>query len=385
MRDQNKKIYVIAGEQSGDFIGSKIIAHLRLMDFTIDIKGVGGSKMMSCGLDESLFPMEDISVFGLFEIIPDIFRINSLIQKTIEHICKVKPQILITIDSPGFCFRVAEKIKQLLPNIYLIHIVAPSVWAYKPERAKKVANIYNELLTLLPFEAPFFEKYGLKTSYIGHPIFEQYNEYDENYGQALDELIMDGKISTNVVTITPGSRESEIKRLLPIFIQAIIKAQIPDTTCIILASSQKNQELIEQIMHLFNVQYLITQDKKLAFDAANFVIAKSGTNNLEIAAHKKPMLICYKLNWLTWWWLKKSLQVKYACLINIIADKEIIPEFIQNQCNPDSIAKKLKQLFIHSELCFEQTENSYRIIQTMGLGEKIEPSSRAAQIIYNNL
>ena len=373
-----KKCYIIAGEKSGDFIGAQIIRKLKHDFPNMQIYGVGGEQMLSGGLNKSLFPMEKISLFGLAEIIPHLFEVKKLINQTVLDIVRHSPDILITIDSPGFCLRAAEKVKTLAPQIYRMHIVAPSVWAYKPQRAIKMAEIYNHLLTLLPFEPPLFEKYGLKSNYIGHPIFEQTQNFSQ---EELDDFILTNKLTNNILTITPGSRIGEIKRHLPIFMKAVLSANFPEISCVILTANSQHIKLIAKIMNKYNVCYAITQNKTQAFAAAKVVLAKSGTNNLEIAAAGKPMLVCYKLNLITWWLIKPLLKIKYACLINILADAEIVPEFIQDKCSAHLIAEKLQELFENEQMRLSQVEKSQEIIKAIGFKSKQKPSQLASEII----
>ena len=370
------KVYLIAGEMSGDYIGSKIINNIKSTRPDTEFCGIGGDKMIAEGF-KSLFPMSQISLFGLVEIIPHIFKLRKLINQTAEDIVRQKPKILVTIDSPGFCFRVAEKVKKMAPEIIRIHVVAPSVWAYKPERAIKVAGLYNHLLTLLPFEAPLFERYGLKTSYIGHPIFEQ--EMPSN--QEVEEFKIAYDLSQDVIAITPGSRAGEIKKHLPIFVQSILASNLDHCKCLIVSSNKEHQSIIEKIMSKHNLQYIITDQKLLAFKSAKLALAKSGTNTLEIAACNTAMIVGYKLNFLTWWYLKRFIKIDYASLINIAANRLIIPEYLQDRFTVENIADSLTRIFSSPALRKKQTSESLKVIQQMGFGKNLSSSQNAAKII----
>ena len=209
------KLYLIAGENSGDFIGShlmKSLRHLNGVDASkIEFSGIGGFNMQQEGID-SLFSIEHINLMGFFEVLPHLFRISKLINKTVEDIVSRNPDMLITIDSPGFTYRVAERVREIAPHIKLVHIVAPSVWAYKPGRAKKYAKIYDHLLTLLPFEPEYFIAEGLKSSCIGHPVLEQV------FFQGSPSLRAEMNVRENakIIAVTPGSRKGEIRRHMPI-------------------------------------------------------------------------------------------------------------------------------------------------------------------------
>lgn len=376
-----RKLYFIAGEASGDFLGSKIISSLLEENDDLQICGIGGDKMLAAGLQKSLFPMTKISIMGIVEVLWHVLEIRGLIKKTVEHILKVNPQVLVTIDSPGFNFRVVEEIKKLAPHIVRLHIVAPSVWAYKPERAIKTAWIYNHLLTLLPFEPPLFEKYGLKSDFIGHPIFEQSFDREEN-----SELADFVSLSREpIIAITPGSRVSEIKMHLKIFTSAILQSDFPSAKCIIVCSSENHKALIHKILKGTRLQYITTLDKITAFHMADLVIAKSGTNTLEIAACNTPMIVGYKFNMFTWQYLKRLLKVKYASLINIFADHPIIPELIQYNCRPEKISEKINSFIKDSDLRKNQVTRSSQVLGQMGLKQEISPAKKAASLISQYL
>jgi lipid-A-disaccharide synthase len=374
------RIYFIAGEASGDLIGGKIITQLKALDQSIDCLGIGGSAMLSAGLRDLLFPMQEISLFGFFEILPQIFKLKKLIRKTIADILTVQPDIVVTIDSPGFCFRVIERIKALAPKISRIHVVAPSVWAYKPERAIKVASLYNHLLTLLPFEAPLFEKYGLSTTYMGHPIFEQ--DFSKPHHDDDSTRYADLKDNTQAarIVLTPGSRISEIKRHLPVFAKALKKLEVLPY-CTIVADNHLHHPLIHKILEKHKLKYLITQDKLAAFKAADLVLAKSGTNTLEIAACKTPMIVIYKVNMLSWWFWKCISNIKYVSLINIVADSQIVPELLQNDATAHNLAKKIREFLTNHRKMQKQVEKSQEVLQKMGLNQTLKPSQIAAKTI----
>ncbi len=379
------KVYFIAGEASGDLIGSKIIAHLKSYNQGINFLGIGGALMLSAGLKDSLFSMEEISIFGFFEVLPKIFKFKKLINKTVADIIATQPNIVVTIDSPGFCFRIVERIKILAPQIIRMHIVAPSVWAYKPERAIKVASLYNHLLTLLPFEAPLFEKHGLKTTYIGHPIFEQDFEQDFGNKDLTAEQLKDRYNTKGLnIALTPGSRASEIKRHLPVFAQALVGLKFL-SYCTVVADNKAHWPLIEKILKSYKLKYFITQNKLAAFKTASLVLAKSGTNTLEIAACRTPMIVIYKLNILSWWFLKLVFRLKYVSLINIIASERIIPELLQNEATAENLIQNIKDLLDKPNKAQNQVVKAQVILRQMGLSQDLKPSNIAADTIFKSL
>ncbi|MFK7974223.1 MAG: lipid-A-disaccharide synthase [Rickettsiaceae bacterium] len=375
------KLYIIAGETSGDFIGGQLIESLHKLspDKHLEIQGVGGVHMQNKGV-ESLFPLNQINLMGFLEVLPHLLRIKKLINKTVQHIVTYNPDILITIDSPGFTFRVAKKVRAIAPHIKLVHIVAPSVWVYKPGRAKKYANLYDCLLTLLPFEPPYFTKHGLDTICIGHPVLEQNFKFNSQILKkdfALDKNV-------KIIAVTPGSRPGEIERHMPVITEVCNNLSLDYNIKIIFVQTDKTYvNKISDYLDEAKFQFMFSTDRIKAFAVSDCVLAKSGTNTLEIAATGTPMLIGYKLNMLTFYILKMIIRIKYACLINIIADKEIIPEYIQLNFNANKITPQLKLLLDQGNRGNPQVLESRKILQSIGFNSQAKPSEIAAKKILN--
>ncbi len=376
-----KKIFIIAGEQSGDNMGAKLMQALLEQDKNIEFFGIGGALMGKEGI-KSLFPMSELSIMGFFEIIPHIPSMLRRIRETVNKIKKISPHVVITIDSPGFCFRVAKKL--VGHNIKLIHYVAPSVWAYKPGRAKKIAKIYDHLLAILPFEPPYFTKEGLKCSFIGHPIVE------DKLGNG-KEFRFNHKIDPNnkILCVMPGSREAEIDRLLPIF-SGVIKrllGKIPNLS-VVINSTEQMAVKIKAMLGENKLKIIILtqeQNKKNALAAANFALVKSGTSSLEVALAKVPMVVAYKVNKFSAMLLKMMLKVKFVSIINIIENKQVIPEFLQDDCNVSNLSKKLEQLITDKVKRDTQLAYCYQAITKLGLNDNKTPSQKAALIILSYL
>lgn len=386
-----KKIYFIAGEASGDLIGASLIKEiLANTDQEIKLCGLGGDKMQSYGF-KSLFPISEISLIGFFEAFKKLFSLIRKINQTVEDVIKENPDMLITIDSPGFCFRVAKKVKSLNPKIKLLHYVAPTVWAYKPQRAKKVANIYDALLTLFPFENQYFEEYNLPTYSVGHPIFEQEISID------IDDFKKRYNISSSskVITATPGSREGEIITHLPVFLYAVEKLskKYPDLVLIIPTINDSQSEIVQKIVSESSVdinkmRILILsgdQDKFNAMSAADAAIAKIGTNNLEFAACSVPFVACYKMHLISWCLIRPIIRIKYGCLINICANKRIIPELLQFDFNIDKLHNKLLKILEDKNFANNQIEDSKKVIMRLGFKQQNTPSQTAAKIVLDML
>jgi len=334
-------VYLIAGEDSGDFLGAQLIKALKKQAPGVKIMGIGGPLMEQQGL-QSLFPMHDLSVMGLTEVLPHALHILKRILQTVRHIKGIKPDVLVTIDSPGFCLRVAKKIKDF-GNIPIVHYVAPSVWAWREGRAKKLASKVDHLLTLFPFEPPYFEKYNLPTTFVGHPLIEQNLVPDQTFRDR-HHIPSDAL----VLSILPGSRVGEMKRLLPVFLEAME----------ILSKTFKNLHLVfPTLPHLvsslscalkgISLPYTILDsvpEKYAAFFASDAALAASGTVSLELAFANLPMVIAYKVSPLTYHIVKRLVKVQYACLVNILLGTEIVPERLQKNCTPDKLAAELEKI-----------------------------------------
>lgn len=334
------KIYLIAGEASGDNIASKLMKALKIQDPQIEFYGIGGEKMQAEGMN-LLFSAEQLSVMGFLEIIPYIPKFLKLIKQTIVDIINIQPDIVITIDSPGFSFRVARSVKNKFTG-KLIHYVAPTVWAYKPERAKKIAKIYDHLLVILPFEPSYFLQEGLATTFVGHPAIEDLVQQDKKTFKEQYEI----DDSSLLLCLAPGSRKQEIKSLLPIFLEAvtIFQKKIDQKIVIAIPTKEYLKELIQiYIPNSLKILLIDEKDKQKLFSSADLALTKSGTITTELAFYKIPMIVAHKINGLSYWLLKKVIKIKSATIINILAEKELIPELLQENCNPIDISKALYQ------------------------------------------
>lgn len=374
------KIYIIAGEPSGDYIASLIMRNLS--SHAINFEGIGGPLMIKQGL-KSLFPMTEISLMGFLEILPHIFRLKKLLNQTIRDVLNQNPDMLITIDSPGFTYRVAKKVRQYKPNLKILHIVAPTVWAYKEGRALKYARIYNNLFTLLPFEPPYFEKVGLKSTYIGHPILEQEFYSDKQALKNQENITKEVK----TLCITAGSRKGEIVRHMPIFVSTlkIIAKKYNNLRVIFVLATSDHEDLLKQYLVDCNFNFSFSTDRLRSFALADVGLAKSGTNTIEIAASGTPQVVAYKINYFSFLIVKALIKIRYASLINIISNKEIIPEFLQNDCQSEKIALALLELLSNPEKAEEQIQESQKVLKKMGFQSSLRPSEVAATKIWELL
>ncbi len=391
VKKMTKKFFIIAGEASGDLLGAKLISELKSQLSQINEQaeffGVGGKLMKEQGLN-SIFPMEELSIMGFLEVLPHIPKLLKRINQTAVEIKNFKPDFVITIDSPDFCFRVIKKVKDV--KVKKIHLIAPSVWAYREGRAKKISKLYDLLLAILPFEPPYFEKYGLKTVFIGHPIVENAPEFSlkKSYNSSFREKYNIDK-DDFLICITAGSRNGEVKKIFSEFIKAINlaselsskKKQIK----VVIPLIDKTRNLVTKMSNLLRIEYFLIEkdEKEQAFFASDFALAKSGTNTVEISLYKIPMIIAYKINIITYYIVNMMVKIKFANLINLIANREIIPEMLQFDCDGDKIFKKLEKFICNKEVCENQIVESQKFLEIMGLNSFSKSSYRAAKEILS--
>jgi len=339
-KNKKLKIFIIAGELSGDNLGEGLLYELKkLTSNNIEIYGVGGEKMISQGL-KPIFDIKHLAIMGIFEVITKIPKIIKLLKLTKRKIIEIKPDIVITIDAPGFNFRLQKSIKNL--NLKRIHYVAPSVWAWKSYRAKKISKILDHLLVLYPFEKEYFTVHGLNTTFTGHPIAFDNKYRSNNY---YFESSLKSK-SILKIGILPGSRISEIEKLLPILIKSasIINNNYDKVRFYIVAAKGYKNNISKYFIDT-DLDYYITDDqneKYNIFANIDFVLCASGTVTIELARALAPMLVLYKLNYITWLIVKKLAKVKTATILNIILKENFIPELFQNDVDENKIYKITK-------------------------------------------
>ncbi|MEE2997770.1 MAG: lipid-A-disaccharide synthase [Pseudomonadota bacterium] len=338
-------VWIIAGEPSGDFLGARLIASLReRTNGNIRIDGVGGEEMGNEGLT-SLFPISDIAVMGLIEIIPRLPLIKRRMRETVSRIRADKPDIVISIDAPGFCYDIWKGLGD--SGIPIVHYVAPTVWAWRPGRAKKFAAELDHLLALMPFEPPFFEKEGLDTTFVGHPVLEATAGQGKGTAFRADKLIGE---ELNVVTVLAGSRRGEIRKMLPVFRLASrqITDRYPETVYVFPTISYLKDNVVRETAGWPGRVIIVdtAEEKYNAFAASNAAMAASGTVSLELAMAGVPHVVAYRMNALTVLIVKMlhGVNQKYANLLNILLDQEVVPEFIQENCSPDLIADSVGEL-----------------------------------------
>ena len=346
------KIFIIAGEASGDKLGAAMMKGFEhLADQKIEFIGVGGALMEEMGL-KSLFPMEEISLMGISEILSQYRHLKQRIRQTAAAVLDEQPDVLITIDLPEFSFRVADLVKHA-SNIPTVHYVAPTVWAWRPGRARKIAKYIDHVLALFPFEPPLMQDAGMSCDFVGHPVVQdliatpqEVSEFKLHFGLGPGPMLV----------CLPGSRRSEIKRLTPIFKDALekIKHSYPDMN-IVLPAAPSVAELVQSEVCQWKHKPIvldprdITPDqagkfKRAAFKAADVALAASGTVSLELAINQTPMVIAYDMNWISRQVIGRLLQVDSVNLVNLVSDTRSVPEYIGKACQPDAIASAIRDV-----------------------------------------
>ena len=374
-------IYLIAGEPSADNLGANLMINLKqVVEGRVRFAGVGGPAMCAEGL-ESLFPMDDLTVMGLAEVLPRVPVLRKRILQTKADILAQRPDVVVGIDSPDFNFRVGQRLtKQGIP---LVHFVAPSVWAWRSGRAKKIAGFLDHLLALLPFEPPYFEKHGLATTYVGHPILEC--RASQGDGQAFRRAHGIGD-DEKLLLVLAGSRRSEAARHLPVFAETVkLLHDKIDALRVITITTSPTEEIVSQAVKQWPGDVIRLSDPALKYDAfaaSDVSLAASGTVALELAMAMVPSVIAYRMNSVTAWLAKRLVKVRYANLINLILDREAVPEFLLNRCRPESLTLAIIEILTSPELRQRQKDDYTAAL--IKLGRDDEPAGqRAAKAVLS--
>ncbi|MBU0644633.1 MAG: lipid-A-disaccharide synthase [Alphaproteobacteria bacterium] len=375
------KVFVIAGEASGDKLGASCMDALKTL-CDVEFRGVGGAMMTEAGL-VSQFPMSELSLMGIMEILPKYFHLKRRIREVAEAILDWQPDVVLTIDSPDFCLRVADIVKAR-SDIRVCHYVAPTVWAWRPERAAKMAARVDQVLALFPFEPPYFEREGLRCDFVGHPV-------------VTDEIATEAEVTafreTNqigdapLILVLPGSRKGEVTRLSETFGATLaLFAQTHPTARVVLPMAQGVEDLVREMTSHWAVAPILIEasdraGKRAAFKAADMALAASGTVSLELAANDTPMVIAYKMNWLTQKIVERKLLIDTVTLVNLVSETRVVPEFLAQNCVPEKIAPALSVILLHPEA---QSDALSMTMDRLGRGGDA-PGLRAARAILDGI
>lgn len=376
-------IYVIAGEASGDVLGARLIAAMQARRPELTFAGIGGPAMAAQGV-ASLFPMHELALIGLLEVLPKIFQLRRRIEETVAEITARRPAVVVTIDSPGFTLRVLRKIQHL--GIKRAHYVAPQAWAWKEKRVKKFPGLWDRLLCLLPFEPAFFARHGLRGDFVGHPVLES----GVDAGSAVRFRAAHGLAAdTPVLTIMPGSRRTEVSRLLPILGESLrlIAARVPGVVPVVPVGALV-AERVKAETEGWNPRPIVvttTDDKHDAFAASAAALTKSGTSTLELALAKVPMIVAYRVNPITAAIARRLIKVPYASILNLLAGRAVIPEFIQQDCTPAKLADALVPLLADPAAAQAQRDAVRPFLDMLRPANGIPPSGAAAAAVLELL
>ena len=374
-----KKIFVLTGEPSGDKLASKVIAQLKRSRSDIEYLSVGGEHLKALGI-KSLYDLSEVTYLGFTKVLFNIFKIKKKISETVDKIIEFNPEIIFSVDSPDFTLRVSKNVKKIKPNIKIIHFVSPKVYVWRKGRVKKLKSFLDHILLLFPFEKKYYDEENIKSTFTGHPLLENNTKDKIDINQII-------KKEKKIFSIYPGSRLTEVNTLLPILFNFIklMNERHKDILFIFHCTSEYSQ-LIKNLLlkeELKNCE--VISDDKIKSEILKksiFAVAKSGTVSLEICNFKIPSIIIYKMNSLNFFIVKSLVKVKFANIINIAANKEIIPELLQSKCNSKNIFNTVNALLNDKNSLNEQVMKTQEIIDKFRTNKS---SEIASSVLLNNL
>ncbi len=375
-----KKIFVLTGEPSGDKLASTAISKLKKNYDDIEYLSVGGSNLKKIGI-KSIFELKEITYLGFTSVLLNIFKIKKKINQTVNDILKFNPDILFSVDSPDFTLRVAEIVKKKNPKIKTIHYVAPQVWIWRKNRVKKIKKFIDHILLLFDFEKKYFDDENIKNTFVGHPLIEDLNTNKTDINNFISK-------NKKIISIMPGSRKSETSVLVPILIDFInmMNSNESNYSFVFHATDENKDHLVDFIKNkdLKNVDIISDENlKKEILTNSIFAVCKSGTVSLQVCNSNVPSIIIYKLSFINFMIFKLLVNVKYANIINIINDKEVIPELLQGECNAKEIYNSVKYMLKNPEIGKKQLEQCNKTLE--GIRSKTSSSNEVAIILRNSL
>ena len=375
-----KKIFVLTGEPSGDKLASTAISKLQKDNKDIDYLSVGGENLKKIGI-KSIFELKEVTYLGFTSVLLNLFKIKKRINQTVDEILKFEPDILFSVDSPDFTLRVAEIVKKRNPKIKTIHYVAPQVWIWRKNRVKKIKKFIDHILLLFDFEKKYFDDENIKNTFVGHPLIENKisNKTDINNFISKDKKI---------ISIFAGSRKSETNVLLPILVDFINMMNKKDANySFVFHATEENKEQIINFIRIKNIENIdvISNEnmKSEILSKSVFAVCKSGTVSLQVCNANVPSIIIYKLNFINFMIFKLLVNVKFANIINIINNREVIPELLQNECNAKEIYNSVVYMLKNPDIRKKQLENCNQTLK--GIRSKTSSSSEVASILSNSL
>ena len=381
MSAEGPLLYIIAGEPSGDALGGRLMAALKERSGSLRFAGIGGERMAEQGL-RSLVPLHELAVMGVAEVLPRARAILRRVRETVADIRRLRPAAVVTIDSSGFTWRVAQRLRESgETDLPLIHYVAPMVWAWRAGRARRMARWYDHLMVLLPFEPAYFAKVGLACTYVGHPVIESGAERGDGQGFRRRHGIPP---EAPVLAVLPGSRRGEVRRLLPPFGSAVaLLAKRHPGLRLVVPVTETVAEIVAAEVARWAAPAVVVRGEREKYDAlaaSQAAMAASGTVALELALAGVPALVAYRLNPLTHRLLRRIVKVDYINLLNLILRREVVPELIQQDCTPERLAATVDTLLGDETRRRTQIAACREALKQLGLGE-LSPSRRAAEVV----
>jgi lipid-A-disaccharide synthase len=382
MSRQEPLIFIVAGEASGDNLAGRLMGALKEQtQGRVRFAGVGGPQSAAQGL-ESLFPMQELSLMGLAEVVPHLPRLIKRLNQTAAAARELKPDVVVTVDAPSFTLRVAQKLRG--SGIPVVHYVAPQLWAWRVGRAKKLGKRVDHLMALLPFEVPFFAEYGIPCTYVGHSAIEagattgDGRAFRERHGLPLD---------APVLCVAPGSRGGEVRHILPMFAEAIslLKGRYPDLQVVIPVASIVAEQVAAATKDWPVPVTLVTDPAERfdAFAACDAAMTKSGTITFELALAKVPMVVAYKVNALTAFIVQRmKISVQHASLVNLLTGRAVVPELLQDDCTGEKLAVAVDELLGSEEARDRQRAGFSEMMDVLGEATPA-PSARAAKVVLD--
>lgn len=372
------RIFLVAGEPSGDRLGAALMKGLRDLAPGIELRGVGGPAMIGRGLD-SMIPMERLSVMGLADVVPRLPELFRLRDRAARAAVDWGADALVTIDSPDFGLRVASKVRRARPGIVTVHYVAPSVWAWRPGRADRMARVVDHVLALLPFEPPYMEAAGMTCDFVGHPVVSAPR------ASAAEAEAFRARHGERILLVLPGSRVGEVSRLAPTFGAAL--RGLPPDVAVVVPTLPHLAARVRALVAAWPVRAAVVcgeADRLAAFASAEVALAASGTVSVELAANRVPMVIAYDMAWLSRTVLSHLLKVESVTLVNLLTRTRAVPEYLGRACRPAPIGEAVRALLSNPDAREAQREALARAMALLGAGGE-DPGRRAARSVLARL
>jgi len=375
-----KKIFVLTGEPSGDKLAATVISRLKLLNPEIQYLSVGGTHLKNLGI-KSIYDLKEITYLGFTSVLFNIFKIKSKINKTVEEIIKFNPDILLSVDSPDFTLRVAEKVKSKNNNIKTLHYVAPQVWIWRKNRVKKIKKFIDHILLLFEFEKKYFEEENIENTFVGHPLIE----HRKTNKTIIENILPENK---KIISLFPGSRKSETNVLLPILLDFIklMNKKYKNYFFYFHSTEENKSFVLEMVKNLKfdNIDVISDENiKSKILSHSIFAVSKSGTVSLQICNFNIPSIIIYKLSFVNFMIFKMLVNVKFANIINIINNREVIPELLQKDCNAVEIYRSVVYFLKNPDLIKKQVAECSKTLE--GIRSKTSSADEACSILIKYL